>query len=404
MPPVIPPQHTESLLFNLVVCLGAALLCGALAVRIKMSPIVGYMVAGVICGPFTPGFIANPDMAEEMADIGVILLMFGVGLNFSLHELYAVRRVALPGAIVQSLVTTGIVTGVSHIFGLTWLQGLIVGLAFSVASTALLARMLADHKHLTSAAGKLAMGWLVVEDIFTVIVLVLLPMLTTTEAQSSLKVTEEVGLALLKVVGLGLLVGLVGVRFLPKLLNRLAKSEEMFHLAIPVLALGVAWIAATVFDVSLALGSFLAGVIAGQSKLGGKIEVTLSPLRDPFAALFFLSIGTLLDPSYVAAHPFGLLFALGVIVLVKPLVALVIMRIFRQPLHAALVVAFGLGQVGEFSFILIHQANLLKLLPEDSGHQLVAAATISIALNPFLFKLIPVVERALVRHPKPAAA
>lgn len=389
--------HSESLLFNLVVCLAAALLCGGLAMRLRLSPIVGYLVAGVICGPFTPGYVANPDMAEEMADIGVVLLMFGVGLNFSLYELYAVRRIATPGAIVQSLVTTGIVTAVSQLLGLTWLQGIIVGLAFSVASTALLARMLTDNRQLTTPAGKLAMGWLVVEDIFTVIVLIILPMLAVdaSQAQSGLVVAGEIGLALGKVILLGVVIGFFGVRYLPPLLNRLAASSELFNLAVPVLALGIAWISSAVFDVSLALGSFLAGVIAGQAKLGGKVETTLAPFRDPFAALFFLSIGTLLDPSYVMAHPLGLLFALGVILLVKPLVALLLMWVFRQPLHTALVVAIGLGQVGEFSFILIHQANVLKLLPEDSGHLLVAAAIISIAINPFLFKLLPTLEKGL---------
>jgi monovalent cation:H+ antiporter-2, CPA2 family len=391
--------HSESLLFNLVVCLAAALLCGGLAIRVRLSPIVGYLVAGVICGPFTPGYVANPDMAEEMADIGVVLLMFGVGLNFSLHELFSVRRVAVPGAIIQSLVTTCVVTTLSHLLGLAWLQGIIVGLAFSVASTALLARMLTDNRQLSTPGGRLAMGWLVVEDIFTVIVLIVLPMLAvdSTQTQDGWVLAREIGLAMGKVAVLAVLVGFFGVRYLPRLLSRLSHSSELFNLAVPVMALGIAWVAATVFDVSLALGSFLAGVIAGQAKVGDKVETTLAPLRDPFAALFFLSIGTLLDPGYVAAHPLGLLFALGVILLVKPMVALLLMWGLKQPLHTALVVAIGLGQVGEFSFILIHQANLLNLLPADSGHLLVAAAIISIAINPFLFKLLPKIEKGLGR-------
>jgi monovalent cation:H+ antiporter-2, CPA2 family len=393
------PHHSESLLFNLVVCLAAALLCGGLAERFRFSPIVGYLVAGIICGPFTPGFVANPDMAEEMAEIGVVLLMFGVGLHFNLHELFAVRRVAVPGAVVQSLVTTGVVTLASHLLGLSWLQGVIVGLAFSVASTALLARMLTDNHQLTTAGGRVAMGWLVVEDIFTVIVLIVLPMLATPQGDTSpgsnhdgYALAKELGLGLGKVALLGVLVAVFGMRYVPRLLSRLAGSKEMFNLAVPVMALGIAWISAEFFNVSLALGSFLAGVIAGQSRMGERIEATLGPLRDPFAALFFLSIGTLLNPSYVITHPLGLLFALMVILLVKPIVALVLMRVLRQPLHAALVVAIGLGQVGEFSFILIHQADLLKLLPEDSGHQLVAAAIISISLNPFLFKYLPRIQ------------
>lgn len=387
----------ENLLLNLAVCLTAALVCGCLATRLRFSPIVGYLVAGILCGPFTAGFAVNPHMAEQLADIGVVLLMFGVGLNFNLHELFAVRRVAVPGAVIQSLVTTVAVTAASHLMGLSWMQGIIVGLAFSVASTAVLARMLTDHHYLTTPAGHLAMGWLVVEDIFTVIVLILLPLLAApqSEAAGSLGLAKELGLGLGKVVVLVLLVGVLGMRLVPRLLQALAGSREMFNLAVPVVALGIAWVSAEFFSVSLALGSFLAGVVAGQSGLVERIESTLGPLRDPFTALFFLSIGTLLDPHYVLTHPLGLLFALAVILLIKPLIALVLMRVLHQPLHGALVVAFGLGQVGEFSFILIHQASGLNLLPADSGHQLVAAAIISITLNPFLFAHLPRIERRL---------
>lgn len=394
-------NHSESLLFNLAICLTVALICGWLAARFRFSPIVGYLVAGVICGPFTAGFVVNHGMAEELADIGVVLLMFGVGLNFNLHELFAVRRVAIPGAVVQSLVTTVVVTAASRLMGLGWLQGIIVGLAFSVASTAVLARMLTDHRQLATPGGHLAMGWLVVEDIFTVIVLVLLPMLATPldEGGGGFALAKELLLAVGKVGLLIALVAILGARFVPWLLGRLAGSSEMFNLAVPVIALGIAWASAEFFNVSLALGSFLAGVVAGQSKLRERIEATLAPLRDPFAALFFLSIGTLLDPNYVIAHPLGLLFALAVILLVKPLVALVLMRALRQPLAATLVVTIGLAQIGEFSFILIHQANLLNLLPPDSGHLLVAAAIISITLNPFLFEGLPSIERKLRKLP-----
>jgi len=391
--------HSESLLLNLVVCLAAALICGWLAARLRFSPIVGYLVAGVLCGPFTPGYVANHDMAEELADIGLVLLMFGVGLNFHLHELFAVRRVAVPGAVVQSLVTTLAVMAASHLMGLSWMQGIIVGLAFSVASTAVLARMLTDHHQLTTPGGRLAMGWLVVEDIFTVIVLIVLPMLTAPQggAGGGLALAREIGLGMGKVAVLIVLVGWLGVRLVPRLLNALAGSREMFNLAVPLIALGIAWASAEFFSVSLALGSFLAGVVSGQSRLGERIEGTLAPLRDPFAALFFLSIGMLLDPGYVVAHPFGLLFALAVILLIKPLVALVLMRVLHQPLHTALVVAIGLGQIGEFSFILIRQAGVLNLLPDDPGHLLVAAAIISITLNPFLFAGLPGIERQLRR-------
>jgi monovalent cation:H+ antiporter-2, CPA2 family len=390
-------HHSESLLLNLTVGLSAALLCGGLAMRFRLSPIVGYLVAGILCGPSTAGFVINPGMAEELADIGVVLLMFGGGLHFNFHELFKVRRVALPGAVVQSVLTTMVVTAASHLMGLGWLQGIIVGMAFSVASTAVLARMLTDHHQLSTPGGHLVMGWTVVEDIFTVIVLVILPMLAApgSESGGGFMLAKE----LLKAAGkLGLFIALVvflGTRLVPWILDRLANRREMFNLAIPVIALGIAWASTELFNVSLALGSFVAGVLAAQSLQKSRIEATLEPLRDTFAALFFLSIGTLLDPYYVLAHPVGLIFALGVILLIKPLVALILMRILRQPLHTILVVAIGIGQIGEFSFILIHQASILNLLPVDSGHLLVAAAIISIALNPLLFSRLTQIERQL---------
>ena len=262
-------HHSESLLFNLVVCLATALIFGLLATRFRFSPIVGYLVAGIVCGPFTGGFVANPEMAEELADIGVVLLMFGVGLKFNFRELLAVRKVAIPGAVVQSLVTMVAVTAVSRFIGLGWLQGFIVGLAFSVASTAVLARMLTDHDQLTTKAGHLTMGWLVVEDIFTVIVLIILPMLALSPSESGgiFALAKELGWAGVKLTVLVLAVGILGMRLVPRLLAALAPSTEMFNLGVPVIALGIAWVSTEFFDVSLALGSFLGGVVAGQSRL-----------------------------------------------------------------------------------------------------------------------------------------
>ena len=392
-------HHSESLLFNLVVCLATDLIFGLLANRFRFSPIVGYLVAGIVCGPFTGGFVANPAMAEELADIGVVLLMFGVGLKFNFQELLAVRKVAIPGAVVQSLVTMVAVTAASHFMGLGWLQGFIVGLAFSVASTAVLARMLTDHDQLTTKAGHLTMGWLVVEDIFTVIVLIILPMLALSPSESGgiFALAKELGWAGVKLTVLVLAVGILGMRLVPRLLGALSTSAEMFNLGVPVIALGIAWVSTEFFDVSLALGSFLGGVVAGQSRLVERVESSIGPLRDMFAALFFLSIGMLLNPVFVIAHPLGLLFALAVVLLIKPLVALLLMRALRQQLHTAIVVAIGLAQIGEFSFILIRQASDLKLLPDDSGHLVVAAAIVSISLNPFLFASLPFIERQLLK-------
>jgi monovalent cation:H+ antiporter-2, CPA2 family len=391
---------SESLLFNLMVCLTAALVCGYAAVRLRFSPIVGYLLAGILCGPFTAGFVVNPKMAEELADLGVVLLMFGVGLNFNPHELFAVRKVAVPGAVLQSLLTTLVVTVGSRLMGLSWSQGIIGGLSFSVASTAVLARMLGDHGQLTTSGGQVSIGWTVVEDIFTVVVLIALPMLAAPHSSGGAPaLAKELGLAMGKVALLALLIGILGMRFVPRILGLLAGSREIFSLAVPVTALGIAWISAEFFGVSLALGSFLGGVVAGQARLGERMETTLGPLRDLFAALFFLSIGTLLDPRYVLAHPLGLLFGLAIVLLVKPLVALVLMRAMKQPLRTAVVVAAGLGQVGEFSFILIRQANALNLLPEESGHLLVSAAIVSITLNTFLFANLAGIERALRKIP-----
>jgi len=390
-------HHSEGLLFNLMVCLATALIFGLLAKGFRFSPIVGYLVAGIVCGPFTGGFVADPEMAEELADIGVVLLMFGVGLKFNFRELLAVRKVAIPGAVVQSLVTMVAVTAASRVMGLGWLPGFIVGLAFSVASTAVLARMLTDHGQLNSKAGHLTMGWLVVEDIFTVIMLIILPMLALSPGESGgiFALAKELGWAGAKLTVLVLAVGALGMRLVPRLLGVLAPSTEMFNLGVPVIALGIAWISTEFFDVSLALGSFLGGVVAGQSHLMERVETSVGPLRDMFAALFFLSIGMLLNPVFVIAHPLGLLFALAIVLLIKPLVALLLMRAFRQPLQSALVVAIGLAQIGEFSFILIRQASDLKLLPDDSGHLVVAAAIVSISLNPCLFAKRPFIERQL---------
>jgi monovalent cation:H+ antiporter-2, CPA2 family len=390
-------EHSNELLLNLAVCLTVALVCGCVAERLRFSPIVGYLVAGIICGPYTVGFVANPELAAQLANIGVVLLMFGVGLHFNFHELLAVRKIAVPGAVIQSLVATAGVTAVSHLMGLDWWQGLVVGLAVSVASTAVLARMLTDHHQLSTPVGHLAMGWLVVEDVFTVIVLVFLPMLAVQHGGSvaGSSLVRELGLALGKLLILVALVVVLGLRFVPWLLNKLTDRSEMFNLAVPVVALGIASISEELFGVSLALGAFLAGVVTGQSRLVERVEATVGPIRDPFTVLFFLSIGTLVDPYYVITHPIQLLFVLMVILIIKPLTALVLVRLMHQPLHTAMVVAVGLAQVGEFSFILIRQASGLNLLPEDQGHLLVSAAIISISLNPFLFANLNHIERII---------
>jgi CPA2 family monovalent cation:H+ antiporter-2 len=327
--------------------------------------------------------------------------MFEVGLHFKFQDLLAVRRVAVPGALIQSLVATTVVTMACHWTGLTWRQSFVMGFAFSVASTAVLARMLSDHHQLSTPDGKLAMGWLLVEDLFTVIVLVVLPMLTVkhggTSGQAS--VMEQLGMALGKFAVLVGLVVVVGKRVAPWLLNALATTREMYHLAVLVVPLAMAWMAVEFFDVSLPFGSFLGGVVAGQSRDLKRVEETIQPIRDPFAALFFLSLGTLIDPEYVLSHPVRLLLSLFVILLIKPVTALALVCWMRQPLRTGLLVAIGLAQVGEFSFILIRLGHELELLPKEAGHQLVAAAMISIMLNPFLFKNLSRIECCVRKVP-----
>jgi CPA2 family monovalent cation:H+ antiporter-2 len=389
-------MHIEGLLFNLTVCLTMALFCGMVAVRLHFSPIAGYLIAGIICGPFTPGIIANETIATQMADIGLILLMFGVGLHFDLKDLWRIRRIAIPGALIQSLVTVLVVASLAHFIGMTWLQGCVLGLALSVASTAVLARMLEEHHLLTAPEGRLAMGWLVVEDLFTVITLLTLPFLAvhTQNAPDGdpVQLAKSIGLEIIKITILFIIVNIAGSRVVPKLLESVSSARELFNIAIPAVALSIAMIASGFFGVSLALGAFLAGIVSSQSVKLEKIKESVLPIQDLFVALFFLSIGTLVNLEFVITHPMRLIFSLLFILALKPMVALILLVIFRQPLRLALVVAIGLSQVGEFSFILIQQAHQLKLIPASAGHQLIAAAMISIIINPILFRNLDAIE------------
>jgi CPA2 family monovalent cation:H+ antiporter-2 len=390
------PMHDTDLILTLTSGLAAALVFGYVTHRLGLSPIVGYLLAGIAVGPHTPGFVADKHLAEQMAEIGVILLMFGVGLHFHLDELLAVRRIAIPGAVVQSLVATGLGAVVAWGFGCGWAAGVVFGLALSVASTVVLTRVLADNDELHTPTGHVAVGWLVVEDLFTVLVLVLLPPLFGGGGLG-----WAIGLAVLK---LGMLVAVavpLGGRLIPWLLKKVAetKSRELFTLTVLVVALGIAVGSSLLFGVSMALGAFLAGMIVGRSDFSLRAAADALPMRDAFAVLFFVSVGMLLEPRYLIDAPLVVLATLAVVLLGKPIAAAAIVLVLGYPVRVALAVAVALGQIGEFSFILAALGTRLGVLPTEATNALVVAAIVSISLNPLLYRAVgPTEAWAARRH------
>jgi CPA2 family monovalent cation:H+ antiporter-2 len=382
--------------------LGAALVGGYVTQRLRLSPIVGYTLAGVVIGPYTPGFTADRHTAESLAEIGVILLMFGVGLQLHVEDLLAVRRVAIPGAIVQSLVATAIGAVVAVQAGWGLAAGVVFGLALSVASTVVLIRVLSDNEQLHTPTGHIAVGWLVVEDLFTVLILVLMPALFAPPEGQALP--AAVGIALLKVAALAGLTVVVGGRVLPWVLTQVARtrSRELFTLAVLAIALGIAVLSAQGFGVSMALGAFLAGLVIGRSEFSLRAAVDALPMRDAFAVLFFVSVGMLLDPGTLLDDPLMLGATLAIVLVGKPIAALAIVALFRYPLRVALSVAVALAQIGEFSFIVATVATSLGVLTVDATNTLVAAAIVSITVNPLLFRSIGWMERTLARRAVPA--
>ena len=347
-------MHEYELILTITGGLATALFFGYLTQRVGLSPIVGYLIAGIVVGPNTPGFVANQEMAEEFAEIGVILLMFGVGLQFHFNELFAVRRVAVPGAVCQSTVATLLGVLVAWWAGWTWSAGLVFGLAISVASTVVLLRVLADNNDLHTPSGHIAVGWLVVEDLFTVFLLVLLPMLFGPGTVERGNVPLALGLSVLKIALLVVLTFFLGGKLIPRLLNNVAQthSRELFTLTVLVIALGIAVGSAKLFGVSMALGAFLAGMVVRQSDFSFRAASEALPMRDAFAVLFFVSVGMLFHPGYLLEEPVLVLATLGIILLGKPLAAIVIVLALRYPPMVALSVAVALAQIGEFSFIL----------------------------------------------------
>ena len=386
-------MHETGLVLTLASAFVAALIFGYLTQRIGLSPIVGYLLAGVIVGPNTPGLVADSKIAEQFAEIGVILLMFGVGLQFHLDELLAVRRVAIPGAIAQSAVATALGAVAAHLLGWSWPAAVVFGLTLSVASTVVLIRVLSDNRELHTPAGHIAVGWLVVEDVLTVVVLVLLPALRGGTSGAAL--ATSLGITLLKVAGLIAVAALVGRRVIPVVLDRVAatRSRELFTLTVLAVALGLAVGSASLFGVSVALGAFLAGMIVGTSDYSLRAATDALPMRDAFAVLFFVSVGMLLRPASVMDNPALALAALAIVIVGKPLTAALVTWLMKYPLRTTLTVAVALSQIGEFSFILVTLGRDLSIVPAEAMDIVVLVAIISITLNPLAFAAIDRVDR-----------
>lgn len=382
--------------------LAAALALGYAASRLGLSPIVGYLLAGIAVGPHTPGFTADQHLADQFAEIGVILLMFGVGLHFDLGELLAVRRIALPGSLLQCAVATLLGMGVALGFGWSWPAGLVFGLSISIASTVVLTRVLGDSNDLHTPVGHIAVGWLVVQDVFAVLVLVLLPAFFGGEAVEPVRIPIIVGIAALKVGVLVAAVLLAGGRIVPWLLRHIARtqSRELFTLTILVVALGIAVGSAEFFGVSMALGAFLAGMVVGRSDFSVRAATEALPMRDAFAVLFFISVGMLFDPQFLLEFPGLVAAALAVVLLGTPLAVLAAVIIRGYPIRVALSLALALAQIGEFSFILAALGKKLQILPDEAAQTLVAVAILSISANPILYRLAEPVADWASRRPR----
>ncbi|MGH7587120.1 MAG: YbaL family putative K(+) efflux transporter [Gemmatimonadota bacterium] len=389
--------HDTALIATIAAGIGLAFILGLAATRLRLPPLVGYLLAGIIVGPYTPGFVADTGLAQQLAEIGVILLMFGVGIHFSVADLLAVRRIALPGAMVQITVATVLGAVVSHLWGWSWGSGIVFGLCLSVASTVVLLRAMEDRRMLDSVEGRIAVGWLIVEDLATVLVLVLLPVLVvplggtapaaSAEAGGGESFWIAIGATLAKVSAFIILIFLVGRRAVPWLLERVARtgSRELFTLSVLAVALGIAFGSAVLFGVSLALGAFFAGMVVNGSDLSHEAAADALPLQDAFSVLFFVAVGMLFDPAILVEQPLHVLAVVFIVMIGKSLGAFCIVLVFRYPLQVALTISASLAQVGEFSFILATLGVTLGLLPLEGQSLIVAGALLSISLNPAMF-------------------
>ncbi len=401
-------MHSYPLLELLAVGFVMALLFGYLAQKIGLSPIVGYLLAGFIVGPHFPyfPFVADAELAAELSEAGVILLMFGVGLHFNMQDLIAVKGVAVPGAIAQSVTATLLGAAAARAFGFTTGAGLVLGLGLAVASTVVLLRVLTENHVLDTVHGHVAVGWLIVEDIFTVLILVLLPSLAVAlgagQGVGAMGLLGALGLALIKLAAMWVIILVVGGKVVPWLLVQVAKtrSQELFTLTVLVVAFATAVGAAAAFGASMALGAFLGGMVVGKSSVSHQAGADLLPLKDAFSVLFFVSVGMLFSPALILKHPGMVLTCFLIVVAAKPIVAMVVVSLLGYSVHTALTVATGLAQVGEFSFILAQAAEKLGLIPTEVYSILVICCMGSIVINPSLVRRVPYFEALLKKHPK----
>jgi len=392
--------HNLTLITTIAASLVLALIFGFIAAKLKLPALVGYLVAGIIAGPATPGFVADVEISGQLAEIGVMLLMFGVGLHFSIDDLLAVRKIALPGAIVQIMAATIMGIIISHFWGWTFGEGLVFGIALSVASTVVLLKALENKGLLESVNGQIAVGWLVVEDLVTVLVLVILPPLSgwlggvvSTDNQN-MSILSTLGITLGKVTIFILLMMLVGKRLFPWLLWQVARtgSRELFTLCVIAAAVGIAYGSAALFGVSFALGAFFAGVVLQESNLSYRAAEESLPLRDAFSVLFFVSVGMLFDPEIIIQEPLKVITVVAIIIFGKSIAAFLLVLLFRYPLNTALTVSASLAQIGEFSFILAGLGVSLKLLSNEGQSLILAGSIISISLNSLVFKGIEPIQ------------
>lgn len=377
-------MHEYDLLLTLTGALASALVLGYITYCIGLSPIVGYLLAGIAVGPKSPGFTANPAIANQLAELGVVLLMFGVGLHFDLKDLARVRRIAIPGAVVQCTISALLGTAVALMFDWDVRSSLVLGLGVAFASTVVVTRLLADSHELQTFVGHVAIGWLIVQDLLAVLALVLLPSIAANASFGAAEIAMVLASAALKIGIVVLTVTVIGGRLIPAVLRHVAdtRSRELFTLTVLVIVLGIALASARLFGVSMALGAFLAGVVVGQSDFSLRAATEALPLRDAFAVLFFVSVGMLFDPAVLVAHRPLLLSILALVILVTPLVTSLIILVLGYPLHLALRVGLSFGQIGEFSFILANMARELSLLPIEAMHVLVAVSIFSMSISP----------------------
>lgn len=379
-------MHDTDLLMTIAIGLGVALLFGYATQRLGLSPIVGYLIAGIVVGPNTPGYEANAEIANQFAELGVILLMFGVGLHFDVKELSRVRDLCVPGAIIQCVSTFVLGLAAAKLFGWNWYTSIVFAIAIAFSSTVVVTRILSDANELQTHVGNIAIGWLIVQDVLAVLVMVLLPNLSTGETGESKSFLWVAAVALSKIAAVVLGITWIGGRVIPSILQHVAatKSRELFTLTILVLVLGIALASSKMFGISMALGAFLAGVVVGQSEFSLRAAIDALPMRDAFAVLFFVSIGMLFDPV-VLTQSKGMLLATTCIVMIgTPLACIVFLLAAGQPLRMSLRVGLSLSQIGEFSFIVANLGRQQGLLPDDATHVLVAVSIVSIALAPLM--------------------